>query len=363
MKLEALRDIISFFDKQLSVGERNLYAPKISAFLDYLEDTYNLKSNMHEVVEVFKNVKKDDIRKGLDYFIDPTRREGKKKVLYKKTAKDFVTAVNELFRFLHENEIVNDDIIIGLGVSKSDPKTVTELIKEIDNDPLLLDEEKFPPVTKEEYKFIVNQCNHTFNNLVAKNKEHKNFTDFTATIITKIILFSGVQYSLIIQLEIDCLDLDFNTISVNSMVIRLPRELSYQLKHYLKIRSERLEAKKATKNHYLFITYHGNRLPENTGTYLGKFLNIKCRLDEETEEELENTDRNHYTPTGISKFAIIQMIIGGIDQYIIKDFTGADNTIFEDCRKRVSFIYKQDSKYISRYLDSKLRNLETSDDL
>jgi hypothetical protein len=177
------------------------------------------------------------------------------------------------------------------------------------------------------------------------------------------MLFSGVQYSILTELEVDSFDSMFNTLTVNSIVIQLPRGLSMQLRSYLNIRNERLSAKKIENFRYLFVTYHGSQLPDNAGTYLGEFLNTKCRIHEITEEEIENNDRNHYTPTGLSKYAIIQMILGGVDQYIIKAFSGIDNTIFEDCQKRVTMGRKQDSKYISRYLDSKLRNLETFDDL
>lgn len=355
---DSLRNILDAFENSLSLPEKNLYKPKLNFFMKYLETNYDFNlENYKSIEKIFSEVTKDDIRKGLEHYKSESLN-----VNYKKTAKDFVTAVNELFRFLHEKSIINEDIIKGLGVSKTDPSTITILFKEIDNDFTLLDEEKYPPITENEYEEIKTRCNNIIDTLINSGKESKNYTNFTSAIIAKLLLFTGIQYSFIPHILIEDFNQNHNTIHLNGYVVHLPNRLSDHLRHYLDIRNKRLEAKGINNYQYLFVTFHGQQLPENSGTYLGEFIN-SCRTGEVSEEEIEIAERNHYTPTGLSKFAIMKMIEEGINQYIIQDFTGVDDTIYKDCQTRVNNNKQKDPQKASRYIDSKLRALATFDEL
>jgi len=78
---------------------------------------------------------------------------------------------------------------------------------------------------------------------------------------------------------------------------------------------------------------------------------LKDTLDvirEEYEEIFDKDDGvNQFTVTGIQKFAIVQMILAGMNQAVIKEFTGQGDDILEDCQRQVNVEKKIDITDIS----------------
>ena len=89
---------------------------------------------------------------------------------------------------------------------------------------------------------------------------------------------------------------------------------------------------------------------------------VKDTLDvirEEYEEIFDKDDGvNQFTVTGIQKFAIVQMILAGMNQAVIKEFTGQGDDILEDCQRQVNVEKKID---INRHINFTMRGIETYD--
>lgn len=67
---------------------------------------------------------------------------------------------------------------------------------------------------------------------------------------------------------------------------------------------------------------------------------------------------NQFTVTGVQKFAIVQMILAGMNQSVIKEFTGQGDDILEDCQRQVNVEKKID---INRHINYTMRGIETYD--
>jgi len=177
--------------------------------------------------------------------------------------------------------------------------------------------------------------------------------------MVKILLFLGLKYSRLTSLKLTDFDADNNTLNVmydeknnRHYTVHLPNKLSKQLKHYINLRGE-----KRFNSQMLFVNRKGN-VPDSG--FLNYFLNkirnsyVENRL---LDEEYLN-DKNHFTPTGLIKYAIIQMIRRGINQSVIIDFTGNQEDIYRNCQNEVN---EEKLESRNRYLDSKLRGIESFD--
>ena len=89
---------------------------------------------------------------------------------------------------------------------------------------------------------------------------------------------------------------------------------------------------------------------------------VKDTLDviREEYEEIFGKDEgiNQFTVTGVQKFAIVQMILAGMNQSVIKEFTGQGDDILEDCQRQVNVEKKID---INRHINFTMRGIETYD--
>lgn len=132
-----------------------------------------------------------------------------------------------------------------------------------------------------------------------------------------------------------------NTICINSYIIHLPNKLSEQLDYYINIR-EKVQNDKIKSTDTLFIGADGNILSSKTALISSTLREFMGRGD----------------LTGIIKFAVIQMISKGVNQSILQDFTKVGGNIYKYCQEKVN---EDKSLSSSRYLDSKLRSLETFD--
>jgi hypothetical protein len=92
----------------------------------------------------------------------------------------------------------------------------------------------------------------------------------------------------------------------------------------------------------LFIQYNGDALPEQTSLLMTHFAGWTGR-----------TDYN-----GLVKYAIVQMLIEGMGETIIKRFTGAGAKIFMSCWNHVE---QSMNIQLDRYVDSKIRSIKTFD--
>jgi len=173
------------------------------------------------------------------------------------------------------------------------------------------------------------------------NEYASKYNDYMSSLIIKLILFTGIPYRVVRNIEYDNANKTHNCICINEYFIHLPNKLSEQLAFYTDLRNE-IKCSLKTISDTLFINADGSKLKEQTNVVAGTLKEYMGRGD----------------LTGIIKFAIIEMINKGVNQSIIQDFTKVGDQIYKDCQKRVNESKNLDA---CRYLDSKLRALEIFD--
>lgn len=106
---------------------------------------------------------------------------------------------------------------------------------------------------------------------------------------------------------------------------------------------------------YLFTNEKNNMIVNGIVNELLK--KIRKEFQEDNKVEFE---KNPFTPTGLQKYSIIQMILAGVNQTIITEFTGQKEDILFDCQLEVN---KNNIIERTRYVNYKIRSLATYDEM
>lgn len=335
------------FEESLNIHTKRQYIPKIrDYFIPYLEQG-KLKEKKDKDLE--RSLRNDlsmiDIVEATKFYVRQNEN-----VTSQQSVRDFLISVSQFILFLSEEGIENP-ILSRLIPFKNQSGII---IEELELEGIYLQKpQQNPPINEDEFRFIIDYCNKL---------DNQSITEKQTSIIVKLLLFLGLKYEKIIELRLKDFDYRSNTLKVKYYdenkhekyyEVHLPYRLSLELAEITKDRDLDKDMD------YLFKTIEGN--PVKHG-YMTKFFK-RCRetylaevyLGDKEEYELE---KNHFTPTGLLKYAVIQMIKRGVNQSIITEFTGIQEDIFRDCQNEVNS-HKVESK--SRYLDSKLRSIETFD--
>ncbi|MDD3240427.1 MAG: hypothetical protein PHW47_10195 [Lachnospira sp.] len=126
----------------------------------------------------------------------------------------------------------------------------------------------------------------------------------------------------------------------------LPYRLAKEIEDYLCLR----DAKKTEP----FFVSRTNRKIDNG--YIKTTLDDIKQSYESINKPKSNIGKNQFTATGLQKYAIIQMILSGMNQSIIMDFTGQRDIIYNDCQNHVNI-----EKEINRnlYINHMIRGITT----
>lgn len=355
MEKELLELIEEFRDK-LTKYQYNQYAIKLRDYLVPYLIKEHPKSNLKILFE--NEFTRNDIINSTVYYI-----ENNKNVKRISAIDDFLTALNRFFVELIFSKYNNQNVRNLIPLNKLN----TEINRILKSKGIsLLEKETDPPVDADQYKAII-----TFlENYSKVNKLHA----YQDPIIIKLMLLYGFSTDRMAKLEKDSYDINRNTLLIvnpkdarQDFKLELPYCFNEEFKKLFEFKSKNLKF----NSKYLFVNEKNNmikndvvsRLLEKIKTEFQNENRVEFQKDNKVEIQKDDKlefKKNPFTPTGLQKYAIIQMILAGMNQTIITEFTGQKESILLDCQLEVN---KDNSIERTRYVNYKIRRIVTYDEM
>lgn len=333
--------IVDDFGSKLTKPEFNQYVTKLrDYFIKYIIEE---KKYTGKVSDLFRfDLGKIDIINSVIYYIVDNDN-----VKSKSAIDDFLTALNTLFE-----EVINDKYF-NQNLNNLQPfsQLSSKIEQKIEKDKIknLKKKETFPAILDEEYKLIVEYLN---------NMALKSLKAYEVKIIIKLLLLYGFSFDRIIELKTKDYCSEKGTLSImygnsnrSNLILELPYELNKLIKLYLEVRN-----KKYPNAENLFVTTEGTTITHGFLTYT--LDNIKKEYDLQKSKSHDN--KNTFTNTGLAKYAVIQMILEGMNQSIILDLTGFKEEQFSYCQDYVNELKNLNR---NRYVNHIIRGISTYDDI
>lgn len=339
---DKLLSLINEFGQTLSTSEYNQYIFKLRDYLvPYIIEN---KHNESVVDRIFKDeFTRNDIINATIFYVKENQNVDSLSAI-----DDFLIAVNRLFDELLFERFPNPTLMKFKPFSSLSNEIQEKLSKE---GIILKEREVFPAIDNNQFKFIIQYLNNSC-------KLGKRDKIIRVKIIIKLMLLYGFSHDLLAELKISnynkdkrTLDIEYNRIGKRYIQIELPYSLAKEFDNYLDLRAV------DTKDDYLFINNNNNRISNSFIT--DTLNNIKDEYYNENIAGLKY-DRNQFTPTGLQKYAIIQMILAGMNQSIIMDFTWQKEDIYNDCQNEVNRIKELNR---NRYINHTIRGIASYDDI
>jgi site-specific recombinase XerD len=331
-----------------SVHKRNQYIPKIRDYLiPYLRNNKPIENSQSEIEKLFKyNITLQDLIDSTIYYV-----KNNANVNSETGINDFIIAFNQFFRFLYENNIENTNLV-RLWSTEEITELKKQIIERLQKEGIRLNPpQQDPPITEEEFSFILSYCE--------KINHNDNFKRYESSIIIKLFIFLGLKAEKMYNIKNNHFNNETGILEIESKdgenyYVQLPYNLTKQLKILMKLKEERFPH----ISDFLFVNNRGKKVDNSFLTELLNEIRDEFNKNRNTDLLTLELERNRFTQTGLIKYAVIEMIKKGINQSIIQDFTGNGENIYNDCQKFVNES-KQGEK--NRYLNSKLRSIETYD--
>jgi integrase len=204
-----------------------------------------------------------------------------------------------------------------------------------------------PAISKEQFEFIIQYLNNYKGTGIKSNQ---------VKIIVKLMLLYGFSHDKIAAFKISDYNANHKTLKVRykrvmnrDIRLEMPYSLAMDVDEYLSARKRFDEL----NSDLLFVTKNNTEI---TNAFTKKFLDLI--KDEYIKIDGGNFYKNQFTPTGLQKYAVIQMILNGMNQSVIMDFTGQEENIYNDCQNEVNRIKELDR---NRYVNHMLRGIDTYD--
>lgn len=323
-----------FYDSSLATYKR-----KVEVFFEFLTKDYGVNDKNYK--EVLRGIDKIAITKSIEFYVKNYS------ISFKSTVDTYVSVIKAYFDFLNKNlNIKNDNFDSAISYSEI-KKSVHNKIIELG----LETTEQKSPISEKAFKKILNKCDEILNAytlefmLNNKNKRNNNPVQlFTSSIITKLIMLTGVKNQVIDTIKLNDYDSELNIIKINNFSIHLPNGLGKQMKLYLQLRDCIVLNKE--KEYPLFISKKGTSI----GTAYGYAFKI-------LEDNLGSSSAEC-----VAKYSIMQMIKKGMNIYLIKMLTkfGIDSCL--QCQELVNDEKtNEDITSQNRYIDSKIRSMDIYD--
>lgn len=309
------------------------YEKDIRIFIEYIESI-----KMPVAKEVLQGMRTKNILDSIDFYI---KERGINSV---SPVKRYVSAIAEFFKFIIGNgDIDNKEFYNEILLPTIVPKSYWGRVNEkIAKDSRLREKDIFDILERSEVTSLIENCNTTMAAYCDNADIKKNYNKVLAALSIKLIALTGIVYRDIRTIKMSSEIIDYNTLNINGFRFYLPITFSKQLKDYLKLRKDILTRYEIDQE-YLFITFKGEQLPVQThliSSFLGTCTGRK--------------DLN-----GLIKYAIKEMILAGVNDSVIGKFTGAGPDLISQCINEVDV--PSGSLNWNRYLDSKLRSIDTFD--
>lgn len=338
MKNDLLR-IIDEFGGMLTREQYNQYIPKLR---DYLIP-YIIKSKAENLSadRIFKDeFTRNDIINATIFYV-----ENNENVYSLSAIDDYLIAINRLFdKYLFEKYQNTNLMKYRPFTSFSDEIEKALINKKIE----LKSREVYPSINEDEYKFILEYLSRY---------KKKSIKSKQVSIIIKLYLLYGFSHDKIASLKRAdyCskrrnLRINYRGIMTRNIYLELPYKLSNEINEYLAFRDRTTNL----NSDLLFVNENNRKISNDYSFYV--LSDIKKRY---IKDEI-SSEKNQFTPTGLQKYGIIQMILNGMNQSVIMDFSGQKIDIYADCQNEVNRIKRLDR---NRYINHIIRGISIYDDI
>lgn len=336
---EELLQLLSIFSNGLTPFESNQYIPKIrDYFFQYILDVK--PDPTIETLFKYELTRYDLINSTIYYIM------ANDNVRSKSAIDDYLIAVNRLFDETLFNLYPNQNLV--------SIRPFTSLSNEIEK--ILLDrkvelEERqtFPSINDEQYRFILSFIN--------KDSEG-SFKTKQVQIIIKLILLYGLSPDRIIKLKRDNYLIDERQLVViysenprRTLKLDIPFKVHKEIELYL----NELSTKNLSCDNF-FVNMKDRPIKHN---FPNDYLK-EIKKEYFTINPIAEGDRNPFTPTGLAKFAIIRMILNGVNSSVISDLTGYMFDVLSDCQNIVNEMKELKR---NRYINHMIRGIQTYEEI
>lgn len=336
---ESLESIINDFAQNLTVSEYNQYIPKLKDyFIPYLLN----KSNDYDIDRLFKDefTRSDIVNATIYYIVNNPNVECISAI------NDFLVALNILFNELLFERYPNPT----LQKYKSFTIFYTEIKQRLKEKGIeLKGKDVYPEIDKEQFRFIIEYLD---------SSQDKNTKFSIAKIVIRLMLLYGFSHDLISNLQVGNYRIKERLLIIKyeknpeiRIELEVPYKLAKELEEYIESRG------KVEKEEYLFVNQNNNQI--DNGFIKPVLNNIKKEYQKIKRIEHHNS-KNKFTPTGLQKYAIIQLISEGMNQSIIMELTWQKEDIYNYCQSYVNDIKKVTR---NRYVNHIVRGIATYDEL
>lgn len=308
-----LDELIKKFGARLTKSEYNQYVPKLKYLVKYLL----LRKDDTSIEAILRHdFTRNDVIQSTVYYI-----ENNDNVRSKSAVDDYLIALN---RFFEETvyKVYPNHNLIALRPFTSLNQEVDRALSQLGME--LNERVKFPALSEDEYKFILDYL---------RNDQDLSFKMIQVHIILKLFLLYGLSFDRVINLcksnyiiEKRALEIAYQDSPRRVIHLEVPSTLHNEISEYLQLLNN-----KNIDNERLFVNTKGKSIKHDfPNEYLQK---IRKSFQDSIEQGKEST--NSFTPTGLSKFAIIRMLLEGVNLSVIADLTGFQSDVLSDCQNTV----------------------------
>lgn len=210
----------------------------------------------------------------------------------------------------------------------------------------LSDSESYPSVNQEQFNHII---------WYLKSHQPKSIKNKQEHILIKLYLLYGFSSDKVQELELKnyisdrkALIIPCTTRKDLQINLELPYTLSIEISDYI-----------ATLSNSGITTLFAKKTKKSIDASFLSYILDKIKESYYKKNEDDNA-LNPFTSTGLQKYAITRMIEAGMNESIIKDFTGQSQDIFDDCQNFVDEYYQLNR---NRYINHMIRGIATYDQI
>lgn len=320
------------------IKEKNVtgYDTCINSFKNFLVNKNMMNDDTAKIY--FQGIRSGELIKGLEYYIDNNY------VTSYTAASKYASCIKEYFLGIVQKEYIkNDELMSEFAFKTEENKSYRYKVNTfLDKKPEITESAGFE--TFEDVQDLIQACDLRMDNEKYISKALSSqmyFNKYRSALIIKLIILTGAAYRTLIDIKKSDLDLRHCIITINGFTVHLPNNLIDQLRKYIELHQKLID-KSNKDTDQLFIEFDGSTIREQNSITINFLKGLTGRSD----------------LNGIIKYTIINMIKKGINQSIILKFTGVGDTIYNNCQDIVNNTMDLKS---SRYLDSKIRSIETFD--
>lgn len=340
-----------FLESQKNSGLLNdasipIYKHKLDVFREYLSDKHGINTK-ESLEDYLRQITIDEVLSSMEYYVKSRDITGAE------SARLYISVMREYLRYINKKENIKNTLVESFAYDADYEDSFSYILGKRIEKLKLKESKNIGHINFSDFERLVKECDRIIDeaspdNIFKPNKPNAKYYSeyryFTSALIVKLILFSGVKFHVIPTIKNEDINFNHNTIKINEYIVHLPIKLSDQFKKYKEIKEHI-----SSKTDVFFIEYNGEVFKRNGD--VGHILKIAIG---------ETSKSNNSSTIKMSKFAIINMIRKGINEYTIKQLTGYKDNVISYCQEIVD---KERLESRNRYLDTKLRSIKTFDAL